>query len=43
MRESKMELSGEQTEMLGVHSVSEAVAIAIEHGIISHEQTLENY
>jgi hypothetical protein len=40
MRESKIELSDEQTEILGVHSVSEAVAIAIEYGIISDEQIL---
>lgn len=37
MRESKMELPDEQTEMLGVHSVCEAVAVAIEDGIISDD------
>ncbi|MBZ4666453.1 hypothetical protein [Mahella sp.] len=40
MRESKIELSDEQREMLGVYSVSEAVAIAIKEGIISDDQIL---
>ncbi|MDK2901970.1 MAG: hypothetical protein PWR14_874 [Thermosediminibacterales bacterium] len=41
MRESEMTLSYEQTEILGVRSVCEAVAIAIKEGIISDDQILE--
>lgn len=41
MHGNKMKLSDEQREMLGVHSVCEAVATAIEYGIISYEQILE--
>jgi hypothetical protein len=37
MRESEMELSDEQRKILGVHSVCEAVAVAIEDGIISDD------
>ncbi|AEE96792.1 MULTISPECIES: hypothetical protein [Mahella] len=39
MRESEVKLSDDR-QMLGVHSVCEAVAVAIEYGIISDDQIL---
>ena len=40
MRESEVKLSDDR-QMLGVHSVCEAVATSIEYGIINYEQILE--